>query len=922
MSDSFYDINPLKDLYSKPDKDGYVTLPHFIPENQRHHITELLNDSKVKYGTRKHGHPVMHLERILLENKCVHYLRNRYKIEKQFIHDVGGASGRHYIHGRSDVWSSQPIVCAQDHFRQTALSISCRHMGQLCDCREFFACMFVHSVYYLTPEAVAIVLTNTTTKTGLVLLHMFEGDQGGYNGESTWIKDAGTISMKVNGNVHSYVHSDVEWLRATHAVTRCGTLVWTNVFKSETTVVLEIKLVPETVIQDTRFSHGEVHVTCTAKQLRGIWPLQWSEKYQASENVPADVFTKLKLFMVGQKADAVTYRTLCHKGNTLLREKSITDPRLASRMLNVMVHNLIAMDDKLEQDLLRAQQDMWEQRELRTELLGLPPAAPTSWKATVGYACLTGFALIRTPNLLMNAYLPISAMVLVSVPVLTMVRTYLNTKPRRPTPAPPLSPLLVTQLSPLPIPEGNSIKFDLVDSKPPTGELAPYGITIKNSRPVAYASVLENEIVSVSNRALQTDFKIDDKAVAQLTTFVFAHFDVIFPERQDVVPVFEDWNRRYPAKKQEDHVKAQSSGKTSGKSIRKSFVKVEKLNYVVNNKVTDKAPRLIQGASDSYNIALGPWIYAFSKELARIWNANHFIFYTAGSTGEEIGAWLPCTKNYYENDYSKYDASIHQGLLKLELKIYRRFGMRKELSKLMTDNLDKCGFTPNNVKYSVKGTRPSGDQNTSCGNSLLNGIIMAWAFYKATGNFDFKSVVMGDDNLLATNMDVDIDKIEKQILGLGLNPKLQLKTNVNLLEYCSMRFWPTDSGRVLGPKIGKFAVKVGWMLRPPKGDERRKREYRGTLLSHLTTVTHVPVLRMLVTRMLNIIGRERYIKDNERRMQNAEQHEANDTTWNMVADLYNLTKEDVLDIERDIAKAEMGEEISHHSLDVMIEHDC
>jgi hypothetical protein len=280
--------------------------------------------------------------------------------------------------------------------------------------------------------------------------------------------------------------------------------------------------------------------------------------------------------------------------------------------------------------------------------------------------------------------------------------------------------------------------------------------------------------------------------------------------------------------------------------------------------------------------------------------------------------------HYYENDYSRFDSTIGLSLLELEVDIYRRFGLNKRCAHLMLTNLDRVGKTPSGVKYSVPGTRPSGDQNTSCGNTMLNGLLMAYALWCQRPLFEWQMAVMGDDNLTQSNRLYDTGHIEGKMRLLGMLPKLVHKTHFHFLEFVSCRFWPTPDGLVLGPKIGKFLVKVGWMLRPPTGEKRRAREYRGTLLSHVNSVGHVPVLNEVVQRMLELTAQSttRFVQDNSRRLKNISIHTTTIETWNMIEDLYQLGKHDIDQINSQIANTFMGGVLDHPAIRRIVDVDC
>lgn len=103
--------------------------------------------------------------------------------------------------------------------------------------------------------------------------------------------------------------------------------------------------------------------------------------------------------------------------------------------------------------------------------------------------------------------------------------------------------------------------------------------------------------------------------------------------------------------------------------------------------------------------------------------------------------------------------------------------------------------------------RKSGDPNTSCGNTLINGLAHFYCFHKEYSrinkldifykenspmDMDVDLLLLGDDNLGSIdNMFIEYvdDKLPKDMLKLGLKTKASTKTDVLLAEYCSGRVY-------------------------------------------------------------------------------------------------------------------------------------
>lgn len=183
--------------------------------------------------------------------------------------------------------------------------------------------------------------------------------------------------------------------------------------------------------------------------------------------------------------------------------------------------------------------------------------------------------------------------------------------------------------------------------------------------------------------------------------------------------------------------------------IRKFFTK----NEALDKRGELIVARPIQGVGTLSNVLLSPWMNAFVAKLHQNWSVDCKLTYSCGFKPEDIGDWYSYqvqkvqsgTHFLFENDYTQYDSSISVEALKTEFSIYQRFGIDVTdipipLSKppthsnwaewVLFEQLNTVGFDKYDNKYEVTGNRKSGDPNTSCGNSLVNGIANAYVFAK------------------------------------------------------------------------------------------------------------------------------------------------------------------------------------------------
>lgn len=163
----------------------------------------------------------------------------------------------------------------------------------------------------------------------------------------------------------------------------------------------------------------------------------------------------------------------------------------------------------------------------------------------------------------------------------------------------------------------------------------------------------------------------------------------------------------------------------------KAFVKFEKLNFT---KKFDPAPRLIQPRTPVYNIALGRFTRRVEEELykalAEEWGGvDEEKVVMKGLTVEEVAQQLRLKWNRVSDpvalglDASRFDQHVSKDALLWEHDVYKRiFGWNPELVALLaqqTKNRGRSFLDGHKVEYKVKGTRASGDMNTSLGNCMI-----------------------------------------------------------------------------------------------------------------------------------------------------------------------------------------------------------
>jgi hypothetical protein len=360
-----------------------------------------------------------------------------------------------------------------------------------------------------------------------------------------------------------------------------------------------------------------------------------------------------------------------------------------------------------------------------------------------------------------------------------------------------------------------------------TDTLHKIGPGIMGHIPIVYANNKHNSTVAVINRCLSENPSYEEGAFESIDPNEYidcSSFDEIQPVS------FKNWNKPFPKSRREQHVKALAS--LSERPIeandltRESFVKVEKYNKSNSDQVEFSDPRLIQGVSARANVILGPPMKRYAKFLKQQWNGysdrGGVSLYYFCDNNEAAGQWLEThlarTKDFIAiivlgddmlatirhlgtiyfvcNDFSRFDKTIQEPALNFEQNVYERSGYFDEDAIFVLKGQRKSkGIMRTGIIYQSKDGRNSGDPNTSCGNSTLNGITSAEGI---------------KTNLHLLGTPLFAKALELHYSRFGFVAKPIVSTELSKVEFCSKLFWPTADGIILGPKPGRCIPKMGY----------------------------------------------------------------------------------------------------------------
>jgi hypothetical protein len=329
------------------------------------------------------------------------------------------------------------------------------------------------------------------------------------------------------------------------------------------------------------------------------------------------------------------------------------------------------------------------------------------------------------------------------------------------------------------------------------------------------------------------------------------------------------WLSHFPLTRQNEIKKALESFKDAPLNkadvVRRIFVKMEKLIKSRSDLEEGFAGRGISSVSLRAQSKLGPVIQGLAKEFKTHWGIESDIVYATGMDATKLGKMFhewekQGFSHIVDGDYSKFDATISEPLLKYEQRFYRKSGITSTSAFYVLKH--QLRYTSEvhvgrKKVYSIKcvGRRNSGDPNTSLGNSIINAFMVHTAV-KNTVDLEFKLAVCGDDVALAFQRHLlqnEIDQISNTIQSFGC--ELKLFQRDRLEEVCFLGGFPIrcDLGGkpsiVFVPELTRFLIKSGWAVDP---QIESLSWIRGVMMGWRNLLHILPIARRVVSRSLEL----------------------------------------------------------------------
>jgi len=757
-----------------------------------------LTQKVVVFGHGSHPHPVLHCEREIGEATMIAVIRTQGFSEQ--ILDVGANPNRHSKYGRGNVWSCCPTLTHEDVHRRanTKSLLMCECLYPSCSCVVPTSVMFVHSLYYIDKH----IFLKAVRESGVphyALIHPFPGEYGEFHGEATYnVGKDGVCVMQVVGNSSAYKHNDLSYLYESSG--EAG-VCWT-IIKTVGSAII-VKFLPDSGIRTIR----------TGNFLRSVGPkMVYDHARSPLVDVGNGEMVPLSIIQDGK----VHY-------DTLVGDRAAKDLEIRKWVKSTMKNSQVAVS-------LQGYKKVYD-----TIVEQIVPHDSYSWAqlTVAGKFCLCFTVYFMFYNL----YPPIEQIFLLTWDWQWKVYTIIICLK---------GVSILGKLISFNFPElwkkqavikDWAVEFALsvpkfrcdasfilghFSRKSRWSPLYRYGPCVGSCVPYVHADTPYNEQVAIKGRAIKEVPKPRPELWYALEHYFLAEWRESMASSLGSYKrmSFEEWNSRFRNKpgKFGRHLRAQAR-LSAGASVvsleactSTAFVKREKL---IASEPGGKQPRLIQAPSDLHKVVLGPFIVSVTRFFQDFFDIRNKIYFAIGGDASVYGQWFQnhwCYEQFVECDFSRFDSTISTQALRFEQLVYGMFSPTDLEKTVLAKQLVRRVRSSHGHVFTVPATRGSGDPNTTCGNTLICGMAMAYAFNVA-GVKDFKIIVGGDDSVVALNGEVDLKLISVVLNGLGFVPEMKLCTIEQVTFYSSVPV-RTEEGCILTPKLGKTLVKFGYSVVP------------------------------------------------------------------------------------------------------------
>nr|QTJ63604.1 RNA-dependent RNA polymerase [Raphidiopteran tombus-related virus] len=233
------------------------------------------------------------------------------------------------------------------------------------------------------------------------------------------------------------------------------------------------------------------------------------------------------------------------------------------------------------------------------------------------------------------------------------------------------------------------------------------------------------------------------------------------------------------------------------------FTKIEKLS---TSKY--KAPRLIQARHKSFNIEYGCYIKPLEQFLGKEHHhKHHFGKGNYDEIARRINKLRKRYRYYTEADHSTFDAHVTVEMLRLTHTFYQSvYRHDRKLRRLSAQTINNNCKSRQGDHYRIRGTRMSGDVDTSLGNSLINYAIIMRILDELGIKGD--AIVNGDDSIIFSDEPIPVvavDLFRKYNMETVMNKSTD---NIYEVEFCRTKLCLNGDGNFTMMIDPKRIVKI------------------------------------------------------------------------------------------------------------------
>lgn len=233
-------------------------------------------------------------------------------------------------------------------------------------------------------------------------------------------------------------------------------------------------------------------------------------------------------------------------------------------------------------------------------------------------------------------------------------------------------------------------------------------------------------------------------------------------------------------------------------AVLKMFVKPDKYPEA---EIMDKPPRAIQYRTPKYNVMLASYLKDLEHKFYTIGTGPTGTTDTAKGWNVQQRADILIQKAahfkdplFVNIDYSKMDSCVRP---EHQRSIFRRIYLKKFPSKVLKQllwaQLRNKGYSKHGIKYSMRGSRCSGDFTTGFENSIINWVILRYVVLRA--NISVELFIDGDDSIVIMER-WDAFKFQYYanalIPKLGFEAKFKWAEDIQQIDFCHTRLVFTD----------------------------------------------------------------------------------------------------------------------------------